>query len=126
MYNTGKFVATGVIFFVCLVMSPLWYVLGSGKAAHMPKLEIITEKKQCIEATQYMRDRHMYLLNDWAESVVRQGTRTYVASDGQEYNMSLNTCMDCHSNKKEFCDRCHDYAGVQPNCWDCHVAPEGE
>ena len=27
--------------------------------------------------------------------------------------MSLsNTCLDCHSNKAEFCDRCHNYASV--------------
>lgn len=44
---------------------------------------------------------------------------------GQQFEMSLqNTCMDCHSNKKEFCDQCHDYANVSPFCWDCHVAPE--
>jgi hypothetical protein len=36
--------------------------------------------------------------------------------------MSLsNTCLDCHSNKAEFCDRCHNYASVSPYCWDCHI-----
>ena len=41
------------------------------------------------------------------------------------YDISLaGTCMKCHSNKAEFCDRCHDYAGVSPDCWSCHVAPQ--
>ena len=46
----------------------------------------------------------------------------YTNRKGKTYNMSLsNTCMDCHDNKAEFCDRCHDYASVRPYCWDCHI-----
>ncbi|MFC1977351.1 sulfate reduction electron transfer complex DsrMKJOP subunit DsrJ [Chloroflexota bacterium] len=128
MYNTAKVITTGVIIvFLCLAMFPLWYVLASGKATYVPEPEIVTKEKQCIEATLYMRDKHMDLLNDWMESVVRQGTRISVASDGQEYSMSLTgTCMDCHSNKEEFCDQCHNYVGVKPKCWDCHIVPEGD
>ena len=41
--------------------------------------------------------------------------------------MSLqNECMRCHSNKKKFCDECHNYMAVKPYCWDCHIAAEGE
>ena len=65
---------------------------------------------------------------DGARSVqsmkVRRGGEMYgyVNADGKMYNMSLsNTCMDCHSNKADFCDRCHDYASVQPYCWSCHI-----
>ena len=33
----------------------------------------------------------------------------------------LNTCMNCHGSRTEFCVKCHDYAAVkQPKCWDCH------
>jgi hypothetical protein len=35
-----------------------------------------------------------------------------------------NSCMKCHTSKKDFCDKCHTYANVDPTCWDCHVAPE--
>ena len=74
-----------------------------------------------------MKHEHMQLLIDWKDSVVRYGIRTYVASDGKEHVISLtNTCMECHSNKAEFCDQCHDYVGVQPYCWDCHNLPEEE
>jgi len=31
--------------------------------------------------------------------------------------------MHCHSNKKKFCDECHNYMAVKPFCWDCHIQP---
>jgi hypothetical protein len=69
-----------------------------------------------------MRADHMTLLNEWRDLVVRENQRTYTATDGTEYEMSLTkTCLDCHSNKEEFCDKCHTYADVSPYCWDCHV-----
>ena len=71
-----------------------------------------------------MRQKHMELLITWRDEVVRRNVRTFKAFDGRVYDMSLtNTCMKCHDNKKEFCDRCHDYAGVTPYCWDCHIDP---
>ena len=76
-----------------------------------------------------MITEHMKLLNDWRTEVVRYGKRMYVASDGKTYEMSLqNECMKCHSNKSQFCDQCHNYAGLQkdsdPYCWNCHIAPK--
>ena len=71
-----------------------------------------------------MRADHMQLLVAWRDESVRQAQTTYVASDGKKYDISLTgTCLKCHS-KEKFCDRCHSYAGVQPNCWSCHTAPK--
>ena len=124
MYDAGKII-TGLFIFFCLISFPIWYSVASGKADYVPEPEIITEEKQCVEPTQYMRENHMDLLVEWRESVVREGTRTYIASDGQKYDMSLTrTCVSCHSNKAQFCDQCHDYAGVKPGCWNCHNPPE--
>ena len=73
-----------------------------------------------------MRTDHMTLLTRWRDEVVRDDDRIYVAGDGRRYYKSLTgTCMSCHSDKERFCDRCHDYAGTAPYCWDCHVAPPG-
>ncbi|MFW5810362.1 MAG: sulfate reduction electron transfer complex DsrMKJOP subunit DsrJ, partial [Thermodesulfobacteriota bacterium] len=90
-----------------------------------PKPEL-TEKakaaKECIRSTAYMKTEHMQLLDVWRDTVVRDGIRTYVNEVGKEFDMSLsNTCLDCHSNKEKFCDVCHDYASVDPYCWDCHI-----
>ncbi len=124
MHDANK-ILIGLVIFFGLITLPIWYNVASGKADYIPEPEIITDAKHCVEPTPYMRDKHMELLNTWKESVVRDGARTYTAMDGQEYKMSLTgTCLDCHSNKAEFCDRCHSYTGVKPYCWDCHVVPE--
>lgn len=104
---------------------------GIGKTAYKLKLKIVTPEKQCVESTQYMRAKHMDLLNEWKKSVTREGKRIYVASSGREYEMSLTrTCLACHSNKAEFCDQCHNYASVEYarprlECWDCHTPAQG-
>ncbi len=124
MYNGGKIFA-GLIVFICLITFPVWYNVVRGKAAYRPELKIVTEEKECVESSEYMRNEHMHLLDDWRNSVVRENKRTYTAYDGKEHEMSLsNTCLKCHSNKADFCDQCHNYLEVTPTCWDCHVIPE--
>jgi len=118
-----KFIVTGVIIFIVIATFPFWY--NGGKAAPAPELQLTEKAKAaqvCVRSTEYMKAEHMQLLDLWRDSVVRRGDRIYVSPSGQEYNMSLsNTCLDCHSNKAEFCDRCHNYASVRPYCWDCHI-----
>ncbi len=118
-----KLIITGVVIFFIIITFPLWY--NRGKAAPQPE-PILTAKakaaKVCVRSTEYMKAEHMQLLDVWRESVVRRGERIYVSPEGKEYTMSLtNTCLDCHSNKADFCDRCHNYASVRPYCWDCHI-----
>jgi len=118
-----KLIITGMIIFFIIVTFPFWY--NRGKAAPQPDL-ILTAKakaaKVCVRSTEYMKGEHMQLLDVWRDSVVRRGERIYVSPAGEEYAMSLtNTCLDCHSNKADFCDRCHNYASVRPYCWDCHI-----
>jgi len=124
MYDAGKIIA-GIIIFLCLITFPVWYNVVAGKAAYIPELKIVTEEKQCVESTEYMRANHMQLLDDWRKTVVRQDIREYTASDGKKYDMSLSrTCLKCHVNKADFCDKCHNYVEVTPTCFDCHVVPE--
>jgi hypothetical protein len=124
IYDAGKIV-TGAIIFLILLAFPIWYVAATGKGNYVPQPEIVSEEEQCIESAEYMRKKHMILLDEWRGRVVRERINTYVASDGIEYEISLTgTCLSCHSNKPEFCDQCHDYAGIDPSCWDCHT--EGE
>jgi hypothetical protein len=124
MYDTGK-VIVGLLIFLGLLTFPIWYNVASGKGAVKPDPKIVTSEKACVEAADYMKAEHMDLLNDWREIVVREGRRVHVAPSGRKFEMSLsNTCMSCHSNKSEFCDECHDYLGVDPYCWDCHIEPK--
>jgi len=121
MYDAGKIIV-GLVIFLVLVTSPLWYNLVSGSPVTAPELQYPTDSTQCVEAKDYMRASNMDLLN----AVVREGRRDHVSAlTGKSYDMSLSrTCMDCHDNKAQFCDACHTYMAVTPYCWDCHVEPK--
>ena len=125
MYNTGK-VITGMVIFVVFFTAPFLYGLVKSGPAPEPELSAKAKlAKQCVETKQTMVESHMQMLNDWRNEAVREGKRVYVATDGKEYTVSLqNTCMECHSNKSKFCDQCHNYAGVNPYCWECHIEPK--
>jgi hypothetical protein len=122
MYNAGKIIA-GLIIFLILVTFPVWFNLG--KAATPPELQLPATEKECIEPKGFMRAKHMELVDLWRTEVVRNGKRIYVGASGRMYDMSLqNTCMSCHSSKSKFCDKCHNYVAVAPNCWNCHIEPK--
>jgi len=128
MYNGGK-ILLGIFVFLALATYPFYNNIGKANArpepsTDTPAIQKLAQKK-CIEPEAFMKSEHMQLLNQWRDAAVRDGNRIYVAGDGQRYDISLqNTCVKCHSNKKEFCDSCHNYAGVSPYCWDCHLAPK--
>ena len=124
-----KKILAGLAVFIAAITFPFWYNMG--KAAPAPELELTAKAKAakvCVMPTAYMKAEHMQLLDVWRHNVVRNGERAFVNAEGQLFDMSLsNTCLDCHSNKAQFCDRCHDYASVRPYCWDCHIDnPKGE
>lgn len=115
----------GLLVFLSLVTLPVWYNLAAGTTPKRPDVERPAEEKACVASVEYMKTSHMNLLMDWQTKVVRQRERTVVGLDGKTYTMSLTqTCMQCHKSKADFCDRCHDYAGVKPTCWNCHVDPK--
>jgi len=127
MHDVGK-IAGGLVVFLVLATSPLWYNALSASTPDVPTLaKPPNGSQQCVEATEYMRASHMDLLNQWRDEVVRNGNRSYTSKlTGKTIDMSLSrTCMECHSNKAEFCGRCHNFLSVDPFCWDCHVEPKG-
>jgi cytochrome c len=82
------------------------------------------QNKKCVEDKTFMRTDHMKMLNAWRDEAVRDGHRLYTAKDGRTFEKSLTgTCIQCHSNKEQFCDRCHNYVGAKPTCFSCHVVP---
>ncbi len=126
MHDAGKIII-GLVVFIALVSYPIWYDAARGDIPTSADPKIITAEKECVAPTDYMKANHMDLLNQWRDDVVRRGVRVYTAESGRKFEMSLShTCMDCHSNKSEFCDECHNYAGVNPYCWDCHIEPQEE
>lgn len=124
MYDKGKILG-GLAIFVCLVTFPAWYTVASGKVDYRPNPVGPDGEKSCVESTEYMKEYHMQLLQQWRDLSVRQGVSTYTGIDSNTYKISLTgTCLKCHSNKAEFCDRCHTYSGISPTCWECHNIPQ--
>lgn len=132
LYDGGK-ILIGLMVFVGIATFPFYYNIGKVNAK--PELKTDTPaiqawekqygKKECVESKEYMRSEHMQMLNNWRDSVVRDMNRQYVSmTSGKKFNMSLqNGCLECHSNKKQFCDQCHNYMAVKPYCFDCHIQP---
>lgn len=118
----------GLAIFAIGITFPFWY--GKGKPAAPPELSLDTPaiaaltEKRCVEDTAFMRANHMKLLQAWRDESVREGLRHYTAKDGRVFEKSLTgSCIRCHENKEQFCDRCHNYVDASPSCFDCHVVP---
>ena len=95
----------------------LYTAAGNGLFHQPPKPDLVlpTNEKKCIEPAEFMRANHMKLLVHARDAIVRDH-----AIKPQHH---LENCKTCHTKRAEFCDRCHDYAGVKPECWDCHYLP---
>lgn len=102
----------------------LWVLLAAMTAAYadvpVPHLDI-GQGGHCVADPHFMRLNHMKLLVHQRDLTVRQGIR------GGRY--SLADCVDCHASKvnhsvlgsaHNFCQGCHQYASVRPDCFECH------
>ncbi len=122
IYDSKK-ILPGLAIFVGLVLFPFMYNMGG--AAPAPKPELPKQAKACVRSASFMKAEHMQLLDQWRNMVVRDHQRYYKAPDGKKVLASLqNNCLKCHTSKAKFCDQCHNYVGVKPYCWDCHLAPK--
>lgn len=127
----AKYIFGGLLIFLVLVTLPLWPNLGKTVPVPQPNLDtpaiqkMAAKDRQCVLPKADMRVTHMQMLDSWRLDVVREGTREFVSPDGKKYLASLsNTCMECHSNRTQFCDQCHNYVAVIPTCWGCHLDRE--
>mgnify|MGYP002374356508 CR=1 FL=1 len=87
-----------------------------------PAVVIADPAGRCVAPNDVMRRTHMDMLKHQRDRTVRQGIRGEKAS--------LGACVDCHASKttnsvlgaEGFCQSCHSYAAVKPDCFDCHSA----
>ncbi len=124
MRDKGRIII-GLVVFLILVSFPVWYNVATGEPTNAPELKKPESSQQCIRDTEWMTAHHMDLLDDWRDKVVRDGERYYLDDSGDKIEMSLtHTCLGCHEDREQFCDKCHNYMSVDPYCWDCHVEPK--
>ena len=127
MYDKGKIII-GIFIFLAIFTIPFWYssiVTGDDDYVPVPDTSELREQGlNCVEDVDYMRAKHVDLLDNWRNDVVRGADREYEskAFSGVIYDKSLtDTCLEqCHTNKTDFCDECHSYVSVEPDCWECH------
>jgi hypothetical protein len=129
-------IMAGLAVFVVLATFPIWYKLVAGEGVPQPDREYPKNVPRCVEEGEWMVSNHMNLLRQWRDEVVRGDgqKKPYKSRDfGAEHLKSLTrTCMECHS-RKDMCDtngdtsctQCHNYANVEPECWDCHIELKG-
>lgn len=141
MYKGGKIIAALIVFVVFLTL-PFFYNMGRSNAGpeNLDSAIQVLGNKQCVEPAEFMRANHMKLLNQWRDAYVRDGQTVYVNSQGKPFEISLDTCLKCHSADKtsstegvstsalnasdKFCVSCHNYAAVKLTCWSCHSEPK--
>lgn len=90
-------------------------VTKGSKAATLPS---------CVAPTEEIRRYHMDYLKHERIAVVHEGVR------GNKY--SIADCVDCHAGRDgagkavpvnaegQFCQKCHNYAAVDIECFQCH------
>ena len=78
----------------------------------------------CVAPTAFMRRNHFELIKHQRHITVHEGIR--------DTKDSLAGCIDCHAEKdahgafvpvnaeEQFCEGCHEYAGVELTCFSCH------
>ena len=126
MRDKGLIIFGLLVFFLVVTIPFSYNLISKTNTGSAPEPEILPEMAgdKCVRSKDYMRPYHMDLLNEWRDSVVRKGERFTEGPHGEQIEKSLSlTCLKCHANKENFCDRCHNYMAVDPYCWDCHVSP---
>ncbi|MEW6007053.1 MAG: cytochrome C [bacterium] len=99
-----------VFAFILIMLSPI--LLQGFRKPEEP--ELVLPKGKCVQERDFMRKNHMELLKEAREKAVREGIRG---------SFTLTSCILCHHNRENFCNRCHNFAGVKPLCFNCHYYP---
>lgn len=100
-----------------IILSPFAYSVGrfawaSVSSAPRPFLQGAADPSQrCVRDPSWMRQNHRIFLQELRDKTVRDGIRTEV---------TLHSCSQCHKDKAQFCDKCHNAANLHPDCFDCH------
>lgn len=121
------YVAAFIIIFLAIVFSPYYYNITAAEfETKLPELAK-PEGDHCIEDADWMEANHMDLLFEMRTKTIREpGGRYYESKTypGEIYEGTTHQCFECHTSKADFCDKCHEYNGVKPYCWECHNTPE--
>ena len=109
--------ATWATAFAVVIVLPLVFsILGLAMPDDPERPQVFLEDvdpqwENCVRDSSYMRFRHMDVLKEIRSEVIREGLKG---------GITLAGCGDCHLNRDQFCDKCHQVANVILDCWGCH------
>jgi hypothetical protein len=78
---------------------------------------------ECVADPAFMRRNHMQLLKHQRDDTLHGGIRSG--------KYSLKACVACHASQTsqsvnagpgDFCQRCHAFAAVKIDCFECHAS----
>jgi hypothetical protein len=119
MTRIGRFVLGAVLATVSLAAG------AEGSRVPAPRYTV-DKNTTCVAPAEVMRRTHMNLLKHRRDRTVHLGVR-----GGDE---ALTRCIECHASRTTgaaigapdaFCQSCHQYVGVQLDCFDCHQGKPG-
>lgn len=99
-------------------------VQAGGSSFVIPGSQAAMERS-CVEPTDFMRRNHMEVIKHQRDATVHAGIRST--------KHSLAGCITCHvasgtdgkpvpiNDDQQFCGKCHDFAAVRLNCFECHA-----
>jgi hypothetical protein len=117
----GKPAPVAMFVLIAVILLPVGYsaftaMFARGSPEDQPFIQVPdSQDKQCVRETSYMRYHHWELLREIREQVVREGVRGEIG---------LNSCRECHPNRAQFCNQCHEAVSMRPDCFGCHYYPE--
>jgi hypothetical protein len=99
-----------------IILSPFAYSVGRftwlSRSRPKPFLQVSSSSStRCVRDIAWMRQNHRLLLFELRDKAAREGIRNEI---------TLSSCSQCHKDKTQFCDKCHNAANVHPDCFDCH------
>jgi len=120
-------VVAGMVILFPFVHSVGRFAWASISSSPKPFLQVAADPSQrCVRDPIWMRQNHRIFLRELRDRTVRERIRSEI---------TLRSCSQCHKDKTQFCDKCHDAVNLRPDCFDCHaysttaravVPPEGE
>lgn len=118
----------GVIVPLLLIVLPFVYSVADALFAEEPEVVIEVPEGECVRDTEYMRYHHMNLLLEIRDEVQRDGARKRAVGMSvcypEEGETECHICRDCHANRAQFCNQCHNAVNLTPDCFGCHYYPD--
>ena len=109
----------GILLSLGLMVAPLLssLVAFARRDGREPFLQMAETGTACVREPDLMRREHWVYLTDLRDRVVRSSRRPPRESLEAA---GMRSCPRCHANRTAFCDKCHERAGVKPDCFGCH------